>query len=53
MFLKAADFQNSNTVSEPEWNNVLVTHVDILIGLNEVCDPNQDAEIISHRACMN
>jgi hypothetical protein len=50
MFLKAADFQNLKTVSEPQWNNILVTDVDILVGFKEICDPNQDAEIIYHRA---
>jgi hypothetical protein len=32
---------------------VFVTDVDIIIGLNEVYDPNPDAETIDHRAPMN
>lgn len=40
-------------IIEPQWNGILITDVDILIGLNEVHDPNPDAEIIYHRAPMN
>jgi hypothetical protein len=32
MFLKALDFSNSKTVSDPEWNTIIVTDIDFFIG---------------------